>query len=430
MLHVHENRDKTKEELAKTYFERLQKHDVKEILMIATTNDDVADLNQHAREMIKETGKLSVGVEIETKERGTLEFAEGDRILFEKNSNMVDVRNGHLGTIETIVQTENGYRLTVKHDDGRTIKVDTDKYNAIRHSYAVTSYKAQGVTVDHTFILAGNMSSREMGYVQMSRHRHEAHMFIDKKQVENDMRRSFADIEPTEKMISYAEELAGKHDVALPADYKEDFWTCREFLNTYSETELDSKEDAAQQRQQNEADQLFRDIDHAVKQMSTIRQKETTLDYEEAEKPVEPEVKQEKFEITQELIDKYEIDFENDAFWNNEDSMYEYLACGEPSEDFAKIIEARLNQLTEEYNQETEAAGVDYDEVPLPELEDYHDEVEDYEMPPPNPNPSRDGYTYDEDENLSPSEIMNREYLDDLRNKREYELELEMEPDL
>ena len=286
MLHVHENRDKTKEELAKTYFERLQKHDVKEILMIATTNADVADLNKYAREMIKETGKLSVGVEIETKERGTLEFAEGDRILFEKNSNMVDVRNGHLGTIETIVQTEKGYRLTIKHDDGRTIKFDTDKYNAIRHSYAVTSYKAQGVTVDHTFILAGNMSSREMSYVQMSRHRHEAHMFIDKKQVENDMRRSFADIEPTENMISYAEEIAKKNKMDLPANCKDDFWTCREFLNTYSGDQLDSKEDAAQQRQTNETDQLFADIDHAVKQMSTIRQKETTLDYyEETEKP-------------------------------------------------------------------------------------------------------------------------------------------------
>ncbi len=432
MLHIHENRDETKQKMVESWHSRFSAHDQKEVLMLAATRADVADLNKLARDQIKETGKLNIGAEITTENHGKLEFCEGDRILFERNSKMIDVKNGNLGTVDTVIQTKDGFKLTVNLDDGRKINFDTDKYSHISHGYAVTTHKAQGVTVDHTFVLSGNMSSREMAYVQMSRHRHEAHMFIDKKQVENDMKQAFADLQPTEKMTSYAEELADKHDVSLPSDYKEDFWSCREFLNTYSEKELNSKEDAAQQKQQNEADQLFKDIDHAVKQMSTIRQKETTLDYEESEKPVEQEVKQEKFEITQELIDKYEIDIENDYFWSDESSMCEYLACGEPSEEFANVIKARLNQLAEEYNQEAGAGG-DYDEIPLPESEpepeselEFEDYDYDYEPPPPN----RDGYTYDEDETLSPSEIMNREYLDDLRNNREIELELEIEPDL
>ena len=48
----------------------------------------------------------------------------------------------------------------------------------VTHGYAITGHKAQGLTVDHTFVLGSDALYREWGYVALSRGRHTNRLYL------------------------------------------------------------------------------------------------------------------------------------------------------------------------------------------------------------------------------------------------------------
>jgi len=102
-----------------------------------------------------------------TVERGERQFASGDRIMFLQNERGLGVKNGTLGTIEHV----SAQSMTVQTDDGRSVRFDLRDYNRIDHGYAATIHKAQGMTVDHTHVLATPGMDAHGSYVALSRHR-------------------------------------------------------------------------------------------------------------------------------------------------------------------------------------------------------------------------------------------------------------------
>jgi ATP-dependent exoDNAse (exonuclease V) alpha subunit len=101
----------------------------------------------------------------------------GDRVLLTRNAARLGVSNGDLGTIERI----RGEALTVRLDRGESVVLHAEKYGHIELGYAMTTHKAQGVTVDRAFVLAGgSMQDRELTYVQASRARYEVQLFTSK----------------------------------------------------------------------------------------------------------------------------------------------------------------------------------------------------------------------------------------------------------
>jgi Ti-type conjugative transfer relaxase TraA len=143
-------------------------------LMLAYTRADVRLLNEEARALRVAAGELGKGEVIET-ERGPREFAAGDRLYFLKNERGLGVKNGSLGTVEKI----RGGVLQVRLDGeaGRRVVVDTRQYAHLDHGYAATVHKAQGVTVDRTYVLASPHFDRHSTYVALSRHRESAAVF-------------------------------------------------------------------------------------------------------------------------------------------------------------------------------------------------------------------------------------------------------------
>jgi hypothetical protein len=118
---------------------------------------------------------------------GRLRLAEGERILFTRNNRHLGVSNGTLGTIKTITGAPGAHSLLVRLDSGAETRVPLADYQALAHGYAVTTHKAQGVTVDHAHVLAGgSMASRELAYVQMSRHRETAHVYVERQIAERE----------------------------------------------------------------------------------------------------------------------------------------------------------------------------------------------------------------------------------------------------
>lgn len=139
-------------------------------IALAATNAEVRAINEHARAEARAAGMLAEREHAYRTEYGERQFAAGDRVIFRKNDAELGVKNGTTGTVE---RAENG-RLHVRVDDekfgdGRSLKVDEQRYTHVDHGYAMTVHKSQGITVDraHTTPIA----ERENQYVALSRHR-------------------------------------------------------------------------------------------------------------------------------------------------------------------------------------------------------------------------------------------------------------------
>jgi Ti-type conjugative transfer relaxase TraA len=147
-----------------------------ESLMLAGTRAEVRTLNELARQQMRKAGYIW-GAEIELNAHN---FAEGDRVLFTRNSKALGVKNGTLGTLQKIEHHQKGFYLQVKTDDGQIVRIDPREYEHLQHGYAISTHKAQGVTVTRAYVLANEgMTDREWMYVAGSRHRESLHVYAD-----------------------------------------------------------------------------------------------------------------------------------------------------------------------------------------------------------------------------------------------------------
>jgi Ti-type conjugative transfer relaxase TraA len=171
-VHAHETREAARSELLQAWAKDEELHQSR--LMLTATREEAKTLNSAARELEKARGRLRHG-EVITTERGLREFAVGDRVYFLRNERSLAVKNGSLGSVEAV----HGRVLQVKLDgrEGHHAAVDTRFYNDLDHGYAATVYKAQGSTVDRTYVLATPQFDRHTSYVGLSRHRESAALY-------------------------------------------------------------------------------------------------------------------------------------------------------------------------------------------------------------------------------------------------------------
>lgn len=145
-----------------------------EAVMVARRNDDVARLNQAAREFRRERGELGDALQV-----AGSEFAVGDRIMTRVNtaevSNRerwdvigVDRSKGSL-TVRRLGDEDSGAVLEAKYLQSTTPDGDP----AIQHAYALTTYAAQGKTFESAYVLLDPGINREDFLVAISRARGE-----------------------------------------------------------------------------------------------------------------------------------------------------------------------------------------------------------------------------------------------------------------
>ncbi|MEG3178928.1 Ti-type conjugative transfer relaxase TraA, partial [Sphingomonas sp. RB3P16] len=165
-VHAAASRDDAREALVDRWDrDRIANPDLSRIIL-THTRDEVQALNEAARERLRSAGQFGEDVAIAT-ERGSRDFAPGDRVMFLKNERDLGVKNGTLGTVESISRA----RMAVQLDNGRSVAFDTKDYSQIDHGYAATIHKAQGMTVDRTHVLATPGMDSHSSYVALSRHR-------------------------------------------------------------------------------------------------------------------------------------------------------------------------------------------------------------------------------------------------------------------
>lgn len=166
MVHAAETREQARDDLIDRWDRDRQAAPDSSRIILTHTNAEVRELNEAAREKMREAGELGEDVRLMV-ERGERHFAAGDRVMFLQNERGLGVKNGTLGIIEE-VSTQS---MTVRTDDGRNVSFDLKDYDRIDHGYAATIHKAQGMTVDRTHVLATPGIDAHGSYVALSRHR-------------------------------------------------------------------------------------------------------------------------------------------------------------------------------------------------------------------------------------------------------------------
>jgi conjugative relaxase-like TrwC/TraI family protein len=150
-------------------------------VMVAKQNAEVARLNEIAREVRRQAGQLG-GQEIEV---GETRFAAGDQVITRVNDRQHEVFNRERWRIAEVDATES--RVVLEGvDQAKAVEVGpdylarTNRHSdapALEHAYAVTTYSAQGTTVDRAFLAADPSMDKQELYVAASRSREETFIY-------------------------------------------------------------------------------------------------------------------------------------------------------------------------------------------------------------------------------------------------------------
>lgn len=192
-LHIEKDRDAALRRLISEWATRRTQH-LPDSVILASTNDEARKLNRAAQAARRKLGELKTrGAHSHRGEQ----YQEGDRIVFTHNDRGLGVFNGDLGTIEMIRSPLVPWKaeLTVRLDreaagSPKPLRVTFTPrdYGDFELGYALTTHKAQGMTVERAFVLAGGaMQDREQAYVQMSRAREETRLFVDEATAGEDL---------------------------------------------------------------------------------------------------------------------------------------------------------------------------------------------------------------------------------------------------
>ncbi len=246
-------------------------------LMMAYTRNDVKDLNERAREIRQKYNELGEDHTVQTA-RGKREFAENDRIYFLQNDKDLHVKNGTLGTIERIDNKDN-LTVILDHENKkqRAINFNVRDYNHLEHGYAATIHKAQGSTVDYSYVLASKYFDRQITYPAMTRHKENAELYYSKDEF-----KSFENL--TKKL-----ERENKKDITLDyTGYSKEYAQVRDIEPMLDKTLEVQKIQKVQQELQQETKALsYKDIN-----ADRLRAAEARLAERQLRENFAPEIRQ------------------------------------------------------------------------------------------------------------------------------------------
>jgi conjugative relaxase-like TrwC/TraI family protein len=196
-------------------------------LMVAKRNSEVERLNATARELARSEGRLGT----EEIQVGGQVFAAGDQVITRVNDRKAEIFNRERWEVAQ-VDAERGRVVLDGIDQARRVEVGRDYLDrttlggdapALQHAYAVTTYCAQGTTVDRAYVMVDPSMDKQETYVATSRARDQTYLYATPEiQVE---RNEFAPAAPERDPIAHIAEAAGRdraqtaaHDEALRAE--------------------------------------------------------------------------------------------------------------------------------------------------------------------------------------------------------------------
>jgi len=141
--------------------------------VFAYRNKDVDVFNMAMREHLQTRGVVSRDNHAFNTKHGRFDFSKGDQLIMTDTDKRTGLINGQGGKI---VDIEGGFITLEINNELRTL--DSNEFTGFRHGYAGTIYKGQGRTVDHAYIYHTRHWGQANGYVALSRHKVDAHLFV------------------------------------------------------------------------------------------------------------------------------------------------------------------------------------------------------------------------------------------------------------
>jgi conjugative relaxase-like TrwC/TraI family protein len=237
-------------------------------LMISQRNAEVEQLNAIAREVMRAEGRLGK----EEIEVGEARFAAGDQVITRVNDRAAEIYNRERWEIAQ-VDAEKGRVVLEGIDQSRRVEVGPDylaqttlggDVDALQHAYAVTTYCAQGTTVDRAYVMADPSMDKQELYVATSRSREETYLYATPEiQAE---RREYAPMQPERDAIGHVAE-ASERDRAQTAAHDE---ALRAELRSLPTQEVEARHDGLDRaaRQEENAEISYKRVQEAVEQTS------------------------------------------------------------------------------------------------------------------------------------------------------------------
>ncbi len=170
-LTVDDTATTAKERLLADWWQQASRNPAR-MVMLAYHRSDVDELNQAAHALMLDQHRLGRNAVT----LGGREFRVGEQVLCRRNDNQLGLRNGMRGTVVKL----DGDALIVR-DQTRTRRFVPFAYAAehLEYGYALTGHAAQGLTVDHAFVLLHDQGSlQEWGYVACSRARLQTRLYL------------------------------------------------------------------------------------------------------------------------------------------------------------------------------------------------------------------------------------------------------------
>lgn len=201
-------------------------------IALASTNARVDALNAEIRAARVKAGDLTGGVTFDAvraaqdrrsgeriERHESCEYAPGERVLFADNNDYdADLRRGDLGTVLSV--SESG--ITVRLDRGGERVIDP-RAQDVRHGYAITTHRAQGMTVERAVVYASSDTSRELAYVQGSRSREATEWVTTRHSIVAAAAREGVDLDPAadrlEQMSAVVKAMSISKESASTLDY-------------------------------------------------------------------------------------------------------------------------------------------------------------------------------------------------------------------
>jgi conjugative relaxase-like TrwC/TraI family protein len=237
-------------------------------LMISQRNAEVEQLNAIAREVMRAEGRLGK----EEVEVGDAKFAAGDQIITRVNDRANDIYNRERWEVAS-ADAEKQRVVLEGIDQPRQVEVGPDylaqttlggEAAALQHAYAVTTYCAQGMTVDRAYVMADPSMDKQEFYVATSRSREETYLYATPEiQAE---RSEYAPKPPERDAIGHVAE-ASERDRAQTAAHDE---ALRAELRGLPTQEVEARHDGLDRaaRQEENAESQYKRVQEAVEQTS------------------------------------------------------------------------------------------------------------------------------------------------------------------
>ncbi|HTZ85966.1 MAG TPA: MobF family relaxase [Solirubrobacteraceae bacterium] len=182
-LHVADTREEAAERMVEVWDRtRQERPDERLVMLTDASNAELDRINALAQERRAEAGELGArSVDLPDRPYG---FAAGDQVIFTAalyQPGQPRVENGTLGNVIEVSGDDRVSIQTAGAQD-REVRLEAEELGRLRLAYAQHLYKAQGRTVDRSFVLTGGwQTDREGAYVALTRAQEQTDIYVSRE---------------------------------------------------------------------------------------------------------------------------------------------------------------------------------------------------------------------------------------------------------